>query len=95
MDDLILNLNYLVVAPAVFPFVVCSLPNFRKGVVHHRNQEVDHDDGHDDLVESPAHKDEGMGELVRGFPTSVLDLHSCLIFGTEHIPEKSVEQIVP
>ena len=87
--------NYLVIAPAVLPFLVCSLPNRREGVVHDGNQEVDHDDGHDDLVERPAHQDDRMREPVRGFPIFVLDLHSSLILGTEHIPEKSVEQTVP
>ena len=91
-EDGTTNSIYLVITPAVLPSLVCSLPNFREGVVHDGNQEVDHDDGHDDLVERPAHQEDGMREPVRCFPcTVVLDMHSGLIFGTEHIPEKSVE----
>ena len=55
------NSLYLVVLPAaVLPFLLCSLPNRSKGIVHHRNQKVDHDDGSNDLVQRPDHQDDGI-----------------------------------
>ena len=53
---------HLIVGPLTFPLLVEIGPDLGVGGVHDGDQDVEHEDGHDDLVKSPDNPPHGMGE---------------------------------
>ena len=56
---------YLIVGSLTLPLLVHIDPNFAICGVHDGNQDVEHEDAHDDLIESPNNHPHGMGESNR------------------------------